>query len=79
MSSIQGVRILFNSFSNTVKVKSHQVVIRPDAEQFSEVAKGHRSVGFKAEVWEVVSWSEVAAFTEIQHKTRRHQLHSCFK
>lgn len=47
-------------------MKSYQVVIRPDTKQFSEVAEGHRSVCFEAEVWEMVGWSEVAAFTRVQ-------------
>ena len=54
-------------------MKSYQVVIRPDAKQFSEVAEGHRSVCFKAEVWEMVGWSEVAAFTKAQKKDTQHE------
>lgn len=46
--------------------RTYQVVIRPDAKQFSEVAEGHRSVCFEAEIWEMVGWGEVAAFTEHQ-------------
>lgn len=48
------------------QVKSYQVVIRPDAKQFPEVAEGHGSICFKAEIWEMVGWSEVAAFTEVK-------------
>ena len=54
-------------------VKSYQVVIRPDAKQFSEVAEGHRSICFKAEVWEVVGRSEVAAFTKREKNIREHE------
>jgi hypothetical protein len=42
---------------------SYQVVIRPDPKELPEVAEGHRSIGLEAEVWEVVGWSQVAAFT----------------
>lgn len=48
------------------QTNSYQVVIRPDAKQFSEVSEGHWSVCFEAEIREMVGWSEVAAFTEIQ-------------
>lgn len=41
----------------------HQVVIWSDSKQLSEVSEGHGSVGFKPEVWVVVGWREVAAFT----------------
>lgn len=56
------------------QVKSYQVVIRPDAKQFSEVAEGHRSVCLEAEVREMVRWSEVAAFTKVQRNIRPHQI-----
>lgn len=42
---------------------TYQVVVWSDPKQLSEVAKGHRSIGFKSEVWEVVGWSEVTALT----------------
>lgn len=42
---------------------AHQVVVWPDPKQLSEVAEGHRGVGFKPEVWVVMGWCEVAAFT----------------
>lgn len=48
------------------QVESYQVVIRPDAKQFPEVAEGHGSICFKAEIWEMMGWSEVAAFTEVK-------------
>lgn len=44
-----------------LRIRSYQVVVRPDAKQFSEVAEGHGSVGLEAEVWEVVGRGEVAA------------------
>lgn len=50
---------------------SYQVVVRPDAKQFSEVAEGHRSICFKAEVWEMVCWGEIAAFTKVQKQYHR--------
>lgn len=51
---------------NKQQTKSYQVVVWPDAKQFSEVAEGHRSVRFEAEVREMVRWSEVAPFTRVQ-------------
>lgn len=45
-------------------MRAHQVVVWPDPKQLSEVAEGHRGVGFKPEVWVVMGWCEVAAFTE---------------
>lgn len=42
---------------------THQIVVWPDPKQLSEVAEGHRGVGFKPEVWVVMGWCEVAAFT----------------
>lgn len=43
--------------------RPHQVVIWPDPKQLSEVAEGHGGVGFEPEVWVVMGWSEVTAFT----------------
>lgn len=60
------------------QVKSHQVVIRSDAKQFSEVAEGHRGICFKSEVREMVGWSEVAAFTKVQKNTRVHRMKVIF-
>jgi len=45
-------------------VGTDQVVIWPNAKEFSEVTKGNRSIGLKAKVTVVVSRSEVTAFTE---------------
>lgn len=53
---------------------TYQVVIRPDAKQFSEVAEGNRSVCFEAEIWEMVGWGEVAAFTEVRRNIRAHNM-----
>lgn len=50
--------------------QSYQVVIWPDAKQFSEVAESHGSVCFKAEIWEMMGRSEVAAFTTDQDKAQ---------
>lgn len=57
-----------NFVTSAVVVKSssvgtNQVVIGSDAKEFSEVTKGDRSVGLKAEVAVVVGRSQVAAFT----------------
>lgn len=41
---------------------AHQIVVWPDPKQLSEVAEGHRGVGFKPEVWVVMGRCEVAAF-----------------
>lgn len=40
-----------------------QVVIRPNAEEFTEVAECHRGVGLEAEVWKMMSWGQIAALT----------------
>lgn len=57
-----------NPSIDTVKVKTtlstNQVVIRPNAKEFSEVTKGDRSVGLKAEVTVVVGRRQVTALTE---------------
>lgn len=50
-----------------------QVVVRPNAEQFSEVTKGNGSVSLKTEVTVVMSWSQVTAFTEINEKETERQ------
>lgn len=50
--------------------QSYQVVIWPDAKQFSEVAESHGSVCFKAEIWEMMGRSEVATFTTDQDKAQ---------
>lgn len=42
---------------------THQVIIRPDAEEFPEIAEGHGCVGLEPEVLEVVSGGEIAALT----------------
>lgn len=44
-------------------VSTNQVVIRSNAKEFSEVTKGDRSIGLKAEVTVVVGRSQVTAFT----------------
>lgn len=44
-------------------VGTNQVVIGPNAKEFSKVAKGDRSIGLKAEVTVVVGRSQVTAFT----------------
>ena len=44
-------------------VSTHQVVIWPDAKQFSEVTEGNRSIGLKTKVTVVMSGGQVAAFT----------------
>jgi len=40
-----------------------QVVVGPDAKQFSEVTEGDRRVGLKAKVTVVMSGGQVTAFT----------------
>lgn len=45
-------------------VNTNQVVIRSNAKELSEVTKGDRSIGLKAEVTVVVGRSQVTAFTE---------------
>lgn len=57
-----------NFVTSAVVVKSssvgtNQVVIGSNAKEFSEITKGDRSVGLKAEVTVVVGRSQVAAFT----------------
>ena len=49
-------------------VSTDQIVIRPNAKQFSEVPKGNRSVGLKAKVTVVMSGCQVTAFTEKYEK-----------
>lgn len=44
-------------------VHTNQIVVRFDAKQLSEVAKGQRSVCLQTEIWEVMCWSQVAALT----------------
>lgn len=56
--------IRLRSTSHQKKSISHQVVIRSDPKQLSEVAERHRGVVFKPEVRIVVGRSEVTAFTE---------------
>lgn len=50
-------------------VNTNQIVIGSNAKEFSEVTKGDRSIGLKAEVTVVVGRSQVTAFTE-NKKTR---------
>lgn len=45
-------------------INTNQVVIRSNAKELSEVTKGDRSIGLKAEVTVVVGRSQVTAFTE---------------
>lgn len=45
-------------------VSTNQVVIGSNAKEFSEITKGDRSIGLKAEVTVVVGRSQVTAFTE---------------
>lgn len=45
-------------------VSTNQVVIGSNAKEFSEVPKGNRSIGLKAEVTVVVGRSQVTALTE---------------
>lgn len=42
---------------------THQVVVRFDAKQFSEVSEGQWSVSLQPEIWEVMCRSQVAAIT----------------
>lgn len=49
-------------------VSANQVVIRSNAKEFSEITKGDRSIGLKAEVAVVVGRSQVTAFTEKKKK-----------
>lgn len=60
--------ILWDTSRSELIPKSYQVIIWPDAKQFSEVAEGHRSVCFEAKVREMVGRSEVAAFTSVQNE-----------
>lgn len=46
-----------------VGVSTHQVVVWPDAKQFSEVTESNRSIGLKTKVTVVMSRGQVAAFT----------------
>lgn len=50
-------------FNQWLTTKGVQVVVRPDAEQLSEVAEGNRGIGLEPEVIVVVSRRQVAAFT----------------
>lgn len=57
------------SVTSAVVVKSssintNQVVIGSNAKELSEVTKGDRGIGLKAEVTVVVGRSQVTAFTE---------------
>lgn len=52
-----------------MRPNTDQIVVRFDAKQLPEVAKGQRCVGFQAEIWEMVRWSQVASLTGDQSKT----------
>ncbi len=43
---------------------SHQIVVRSNPEELSEVSERHRSVCFKPEVWIVMRRCQITAFTE---------------
>lgn len=47
-----------------LRLSTDQVVIWPNAKQFSEVTKGNRSIGLEAKVTVVMSRSQITAFTE---------------
>lgn len=57
------VQIKAHTCCTTVVLLTDQVVIWPNAKQFSEVTKGNRSVGLKAKVTVVMSRCQVTAFT----------------
>lgn len=72
-------RVQINSVLIYSSTKSYQIVIWPDAKQFSEVAEGHRSVCFKAEVREMMSWGEVTAFTRFTGRNKAEKVHQYIK
>ena len=50
------------------ELDSYQVVIWSDSEELSEVAECHWGVRLEAEVWVVVGWSQIAAFTGVERQ-----------
>lgn len=56
-------KLVTSAVVRSSSVSTNQVVIRSNAKEFSEVTKGDRSIGLKAEVTVVVGRSQVTAFT----------------
>lgn len=47
----------------SVCVSSNQIVVRPNAKEFSEITEGNGGVGLKPEVTMVMCWSQITSFT----------------
>lgn len=62
------------------RAPTYQVVVRPDPKQLPEIAEGHWSVGFEAEVIVMVSWGQVAPFTGQGRSTHKYcHLEHCLR